>query len=76
MGAAAATFVAMMAIWYCTPALRAATPLFEHMLSAFIIGVTIVVVAVRGGAPPRRGGAGGASLAVATVTRVAKQIPP
>ena len=75
MGAAAATFVAMMAIWYCTPALRAATPLFEHMLSAFIIGVTIVVVAV-GAAPHPDGGGRGTSLAVATVTRVAKQIPP
>jgi Ca2+-transporting ATPase len=52
MGAAAATFVAMMAIKiFMQPEYLADVTVFHHALDAFIIGVTIVVVAVPEGLP-------------------------
>lgn len=52
MGAAAATFVAMMAMKLVVkPEYLAETSVFEYALEAFIIGVTIVVVAVPEGLP-------------------------
>lgn len=53
MVSAAATFIAMMAIWFYYPALRSPSDstLFEHILRAFIMAVTIVVVAVPEGLP-------------------------
>lgn len=52
MGAAAATFVAMMAIKiFVEPDYLADVTVFHHALDAFIIGVTIVVVAVPEGLP-------------------------
>ena len=50
MAAAALTFVAMMFVWYGKPA-EGRPPLFDEVLDAFIIGVTIVVVAVPEGLP-------------------------
>jgi calcium-translocating P-type ATPase len=50
MGAAALTFIAMMITWYYSnPNDRQS--MFDEMLKAFIIGVTIVVVAVPEGLP-------------------------
>ena len=52
MAAAAATFVAMMAIKiFVNPLYLQDTTIFAHALDAFIIGVTIVVVAVPEGLP-------------------------
>lgn len=52
MAMAAATFVAMLAIWMLYPASRVeGVSLFEYMLKAFIMAVTIVVVAVPEGLP-------------------------
>jgi Ca2+-transporting ATPase len=52
MGAAAATFVAMMAIKiFVDPDYLQEVSVFHHALNAFIIGVTIVVVAVPEGLP-------------------------
>ena len=58
MIAAAATFIAMLAIWFYYPSTRVVTPgesfytaLFEYSLKAFIMAVTIVVVAVPEGLP-------------------------
>merc|ERR1712137_159922 len=52
MAAAAATFVAMMFIYIVVkPEYLENTSLFAHALDAFIIGVTIVVVAVPEGLP-------------------------
>jgi calcium-translocating P-type ATPase len=52
MGAAAATFVAMMCIkLFVKPDYLADVSNFHHALDAFIIGVTIVVVAVPEGLP-------------------------
>lgn len=52
MGAAAATFVAMMILkCYVKPDYLEDISLFSHALDAFIIGVTIVVVAVPEGLP-------------------------
>ena len=51
LGAAVATFIALLVIWKLTPELQAKTALFDHVLEAFILGVTIVVVAVPEGLP-------------------------
>eukprot|EP00529_Nitzschia_sp_RCC80_P005715 CAMPEP_0113460612 /NCGR_PEP_ID=MMETSP0014_2-20120614/11086_1 /TAXON_ID=2857 /ORGANISM="Nitzschia sp." /LENGTH=1038 /DNA_ID=CAMNT_0000352289 /DNA_START=357 /DNA_END=3473 /DNA_ORIENTATION=- /assembly_acc=CAM_ASM_000159 len=52
MGAAAATFIAMMAIKiFVDPEYLRDVSVFKHALDAFIIGVTIVVVAVPEGLP-------------------------
>jgi magnesium-transporting ATPase (P-type) len=51
MAFAAATFVAMMGTWYFTSAADRTATLFEHMLRAFIMAVTIIVVAVPEGLP-------------------------
>jgi P-type Ca2+ transporter type 2C len=52
MGAAAATFVAMLAIWYAYPEQRdPSLNIYEYVLKAFIMAVTIVVVAVPEGLP-------------------------
>lgn len=52
MGAAAATFIAMMAIKiFINPEYLQHISVFHHALDAFIIGVTIVVVAVPEGLP-------------------------
>jgi calcium-translocating P-type ATPase len=52
MGAAAATFVAMMCIKiFVNPDYLKDVSIFHHALDAFIIGVTIVVVAVPEGLP-------------------------
>lgn len=52
MAAAAATFVAMMIVWYLYPEARdPELNLFEYILKAFIMAVTIVVVAVPEGLP-------------------------
>ena len=51
MGFAALTFVAMMVVWWGTPAEERSATMFDTALEAFIIGVTIVVVAVPEGLP-------------------------
>jgi P-type E1-E2 ATPase len=52
MGMAAATFLAMMTIWFLYPASRhEGVTVFDYMLKAFIMAVTIVVVAVPEGLP-------------------------
>lgn len=52
MGTAVATFIAMLAIWYFYPNTRAEdVSFFRYVLKAFIMGVTIVVVAVPEGLP-------------------------
>lgn len=52
MGAAVCTFAAMIGIWYFYPASRVDNPvLYKYVLKAFIMGVTIVVVAVPEGLP-------------------------
>lgn len=52
MAAAAATFIAMMCIWLLYPSSRVeGVTMFEYVLKAFIMGVTIVVVAVPEGLP-------------------------
>ena len=57
MISASATFIAMLSIWYMFPNSRVGTDtdsnnaLFEYILKAFIMAVTIVVVAVPEGLP-------------------------
>eukprot|EP01036_Dinobryon_divergens_P029362 gene29362-38444_t len=52
MAAAGATFIAMMAIWFAFPNSRGqGVTLLEYVIKAFIMGVTIVVVAVPEGLP-------------------------
>jgi calcium-translocating P-type ATPase len=52
MGAAVATFTALVALWFIYPESRASDiTLFKYVLKAFIMGVTIVVVAVPEGLP-------------------------
>ena len=52
MFAAGATFIAMIAIWYMYPEQRdPELNIYEYVLKAFIMGVTIVVVAVPEGLP-------------------------
>ncbi len=53
MGAAVLTFIAMVAIWVLYPESRAKSTqnLYEFLLKAFIMAVTIVVVAVPEGLP-------------------------
>lgn len=52
MAAAVATFIAMLTIWWYYPATREeGVTLFEYALKAFIMAVTIVVVAVPEGLP-------------------------
>merc|ERR1719171_810177 len=53
MGFAALTFIAMLTMWYLDPEAQAdpSRTLFGECLKAFIIGVTIVVVAVPEGLP-------------------------
>jgi len=52
MSAAAATFLAMLALWFLHPEWRDPNlTLLEFVLKAFIMGVTIVVVAVPEGLP-------------------------
>ena len=52
MAAAAATFVAMMVIWFMYPEKRVeGVNMYEYILKAFIMAVTIVVVAVPEGLP-------------------------
>ena len=51
MGFAALTFVAMMWVWWQTPDGPEKATMFDTALEAFIIGVTIVVVAVPEGLP-------------------------
>lgn len=52
MGAAAATFLAMIALYALYPSQRSPdSSLFEYVLKAFIMAVTIVVVAVPEGLP-------------------------
>ena len=46
MVAAGATFIAMLVVWYYTPDGVSKPSLFEYTLKAFIMAVTIVVVAV------------------------------
>ena len=51
-GAAVATFVALIAIWFYRPDRRDPhATLVEHVIKSFIIAVTIVVVAVPEGLP-------------------------
>jgi len=51
MGVAGATFAAMLAIWWYYPETRGDRSLFDQGLKAFIMAVTIVVVAVPEGLP-------------------------
>ena len=52
IGAAIATFIALICIWYIYPEARPIDmTLFSYILKAFIMGVTIVVVAVPEGLP-------------------------
>lgn len=52
LASAVATFLAMVFIWISYPATRKPdTSFFEFLLEAFIMGVTIVVVAVPEGLP-------------------------
>lgn len=51
MAFAAATFLALLSTWYFTPVAERTEGLFETVLGAFIIAVTIVVVAIPEGLP-------------------------
>ena len=52
IAAAVCTFIAMLSIWFLYPEMRPVdTVLYKYVLKAFIMGVTIVVVAVPEGLP-------------------------
>jgi Ca2+-transporting ATPase len=51
-GAAVATFIALIGIWFIYPDRRdPETNIYEHVIKAFIVAVTIIVVAVPEGLP-------------------------